>query len=268
MPYIKDLQSAGGEVYEVGGSVRDRLLKQNIKDRDLLVTNLSIDTISKTLKPYGRVTFVGKSFGVIKFYPNQLEETTIDIAIPRKEVSTGTGHKDFEVKYDPHLPVEIDLGRRDFTVNAMALRLRDKIIIDPYGGQKDLKELVLRQVFDETFKEDPLRLLRAIQFSARFSLTIEPVTKAAMTQNAHLIKTVQSERIIEEIKKLMTANKPSDGFRKMSEIGLLSHVLPALEATIGISQAKQSGDDVFSHTMKVLDASRADPAIDNSEISN
>lgn len=261
--YIECLIKAGGKVYEVGGSVRDRLLKRSIKDRDILITNLPLESISKILTPYGKITFVGKSFGILKFFPHRQKDIVIDIAIPRKEVSTGPGHRDFTVEYDPDLPVEVDLGRRDFTINAMAFDVAEQTLIDPFGGKKDLEDKILRQVFSEAFTEDPLRLLRAIQFSARLGLAIEPKTKKSMVENAELIKTVSGERIIEEMKKLMSANRPSSGFELMAETGILTHLLPALDATRGISQAKQAGDDVFIHTMKVLDATRNDQAIDN-----
>jgi putative nucleotidyltransferase with HDIG domain len=261
--FIDDLVSAGGKVYEVGGTVRDRILGRPLKDRDLLVTGLPIETISNILKPYGKTAMVGKSFGVIKFSPNREADKVVDIAIPRKERSTGPGHKDFSVEYDPNLPVETDLARRDFTVNAMAFDISNNILIDPFGGERDLKNGVLKQVFPDSFIEDPLRLLRAIQFAARFNLTIEPETKAAMTKNAELIRSVSEERIIEELKKLMYAEQPSRGFDLMIDTRLLAHVLPAVQATKGISQAKQEGDDVFKHTMKVLDATRKDKAIDH-----
>lgn len=263
MSYLEELTSAGGKVYEVGGTVRDRLLNRKVKDRDLLVTNLSINKLSELLKRHGRITFVGRSFGILKFSPNGEEDSVIDIAIPRKEISTGTGHRDFSVEFDPDIPVEIDLGRRDFTVNAMAFDIKNQIIIDPFNGKEDLKNMVLRHVFKEAFIEDPLRLLRAIQFSARFGLVIEPGTERAMKENANLIRTISGERIIEELKKLMTAEKPSLGFKMMAEMGLLKHLLPELNATIGIAQEKQTGDDVFMHTMRVLDATRSDPEIDN-----
>lgn len=261
--YIDDIIRAGGRVYEVGGSVRDRLLGRRVKDKDLLVTGLPIESITRILRPSGKVTFVGRIFGVLKFSPHRDAGTTIDIAIPRKEVSTGPGHRDFNVEYDPGLSVERDLGRRDFTINAMAFDIKSEDLIDPYGGQKDLRNNMLRQVFANTFVEDPLRLLRAIQFAARFGLTIEPETMEAVRKNAELIKTVSNERIIEEINKLLTAERPSAGFRLMVDTGLLVHTLPALDATRGILQAKQAGDDVFNHTMKVLDASRRDEVIDN-----
>ncbi len=261
-PYIQALIAAGADLYEVGGPVRDRLMGRTSKDRDLLCRKLSPETIVKTLRPFGKVATVGKSFGVIKFTPRHEPAFEIDIALPRREHSTGVGHRDFDVCFDPELSVEEDLGRRDFTINAMALRLADGTIIDPHGGRKDLADGVLRQVFDRAFEEDPLRLVRAIQFTARFGLTIEASTWEAMQRHAPLIGTVSSERISMELTKLMQAPKPSVGFTLMRDCGLLEGILPELSALVGIEQDKQPGDDVFAHTMRVLDAARSDEAIE------
>lgn len=262
MSFVSDLNQAGGRVYEVGGTVRDRLLGLAHKDRDLLVTGLALDALLKLLRRYGEVFTVGKSFGVLKFHPKAEPDTEYDIALPRKEVSTGVGHKDFQVDYDPSLPVEIDLSRRDFTVNAMAIEAGSGKLIDPFGGEKDLKDRTLRMVFDRAFEEDPLRLLRAVQFAARFRLTIEPATFEAMKKHADLIRTVSPERISEEFRKLFLAEKPSSGFVVMRDSGLLQPLLPELFENVGVEQGnKAHKDDVFLHTMKVLDASRKDDAI-------
>ncbi|MBI4125096.1 MAG: polynucleotide adenylyltransferase, partial [Deltaproteobacteria bacterium] len=144
--FLEPLEQAGAEIYEVGGTVRDRLLGIPHKDKDLLVRLLSIDQIKSLLKPFGKVAMVGKVFGVLKFTPHLTPETTLDIALPRKEISTGPHHRDFEVTYDPHLPLEEDLKRRDFTVNAMAYDLKNERLLDPLNGQEDLKNKILRQV--------------------------------------------------------------------------------------------------------------------------
>ena len=159
------------------------------------------------------------------------------------------------------MPIEDDLGRRDFTINAMAMKIPDGDIVDLFGGQKDLKAKVLRQVFPKAFEEDPLRLLRGIQFAARLGLTIEPETWESMTRNAHLIESVSGERISEELIKLMQAPKPSVGIDLMAECGLLKYVLPDVDAIRGVEQDKQPGDDVYAHTMRVLDAARSDEII-------
>ncbi|MBI2067087.1 MAG: HD domain-containing protein [Deltaproteobacteria bacterium] len=260
--FIQTLFDQGGEVYEVGGTVRDHLLHRSHKDNDLLVTKLSYTQILDILKPLGEVFTVGKSFGVIKFHPKESPDLCFDLALPRKEVSTGVGHRDFEVDFNPDLPVEFDLARRDFTINAMALHLKKQTLIDPFGGEEDLKGKILRAVSDRAFEEDPLRLLRGIQFAARFELIVEEKTLASIKKNASLIQTVSVERIAEEIRKLFLARQPSRGFVLMQQTGLLGHVFPELEQNVGVKQGnKIRNDDVFMHTMRVLDASREDKAI-------
>jgi tRNA nucleotidyltransferase (CCA-adding enzyme) len=262
--FVRVLEEAGGDVYEVGGPVRDSLLPREVKDHDLLCRGLEMRRISSLLAPLGKVAAVGKSFGVIKFWPDDSPGTCVDIALPRKERSTGIGHRDFEVDYDPAMPVEEDLGRRDFTINAMALSYADGRLIDPYGGRGDLDRRILRMVFPRAFEEDPLRLVRAVQFAARFGLRIEPATMEAMAACAKLVSTVSGERIAAELVKLMGAQKPSIGFDIMLRTGLLEQILPELFAVKGIEQDKQPGDDVLSHTMKALDAARGDSAVENS----
>lgn len=258
-PFIDDLIRRGGEVYLVGGSVRDYLLKTDHKDLDLLVRKIPYASLIDILKKKGGVAAVGKLFGVIKFSPFTHDGLIFDIALPRIEKSTGTGHRDFEVDFDPELPVERDLARRDFTINSMALNLATGDIVDPFGGQKDLAGRILRQVFLEAFVEDPLRLLRAVQFAARFELTIDPETLTAMKRHAPLISTVSRERIIEEIRKLLLARRPSLGFDLMRETGILPIVFPFVHNMIGILQPMKENEDVYQHTMKVLDAARSCP---------
>lgn len=260
-PFLRALCDAGGDVSEVGGQVRDQLLGRQTLDGDYVVRKLPTQTIVTLLKAFGKVTLVGQSFGVIKFSPHRTPQSTIDIALPRKEYSTGRGHRDFDVSFDPNLPIEEDLGRRDFTINAMARNVVTGKLIDPFHGQRDLDHKILRMVFPKAFEEDPLRLLRGVQFAARFHLAVEAETLAAMQQSAQLITTVAAERIIAEIGKLMIAPKPSVGFRLMAETGLLKLVIPELQALIGINQDKQPGDDVFDHTMRALDAARSDSAL-------
>jgi tRNA nucleotidyltransferase (CCA-adding enzyme) len=248
-----------GRIYEVGGAVRDQMLKQNIsvKDRDYLVCGLPYKELSQILGKFGEVDLVGRSFGVIKFtqFRNK-KRFTFDVTLPRKEYSTGVGHKDFSVEFDPELKVEDDLQRRDFTINAMAIRLDNSELIDPLDGEIDLKNKLIRMVTSNSFREDPLRMLRAIQFAARFEFTIEPETAAAIKKYAHLIETVSPERVMEELNKLMLlAGKPSIGFHLMQKLGLLNIVLPEVQNMVGI---KQPGGyhkyNVFEHALKTIDA--------------
>ncbi len=258
LPKIWD---AGGEIYEVGGCVRDDLMGHPHKDRDYLVTRVPLERLVTLLKPLGRVAFVGKSFGVLKFSPANTPDVVYDIALPRTEKSTGTAHREFTVTYDPLLPVEVDLARRDFTINAIARNVRTGTLVDPFHGQQDLRNRVLKQVFLQAFPEDPLRILRGIQFAARFGLTIEEQTAAGMRENAELLKTVSGERIIEEIMKLFKAPRPSVGFVLMRDLGVLPIVIPELAANVGVEQDKQAGDDVFDHIMRVIDAARSDTKV-------
>lgn len=259
-PWQQQLVAAGGRVYEVGGVVRDRLLQRPIKDADYLITGLPIEQLQAILHPLGRVNVVGKSFGVIKFSPRG-SDALIDLAIPRKEISTGTGHTEFSVSFDHTLPVEIDLARRDFTINAMARDLQTGALLDPFGGQTDLAARQIRQVFAAAFPEDPLRLLRAVQFAARFGFTIAADTATAMRTHAALVATVSPERIIDEIGKLLRAPVPSVGFYLMDDVGLLAHVFPELAACRDTAQEKRANDNVLQHTMRVLDAARSDEHI-------
>jgi len=249
-----------GSIYEVGGAVRDRMLNRNIevKDRDYLVCGIDYRELSDILKKFGQVDLVGRSFGVIK-YTEYHDDTpcTFDIVLPRKEFSTGVGHRDFSVTFDPGLKVEDDLLRRDFTINAMAVSLENDKLIDPYGGMTDLKNKCIRMVSPDSFPEDPLRMLRAVQFAARFEFEIEPATLSAMTEHARLIKTISPERIAEELNKMLTlADRPSIGFRLMLENGLLEHVIPEMMEMIDVDQpGGYHKYDVFNHTLYAVDAS-------------
>lgn len=248
-----------GRVYEVGGAVRDRFLtgQKSIKDRDYLVTGVPYDELTKTLSRHGRVDLVGKSFGVIKFTQFLRDKAhTFDIALPRKEHSTGVGHREFAVHFDPALPVEVDLERRDFTINAMAVALDNEELVDPLGGMSDLKNHFIRMTSPQSFSEDPLRMLRAVQFAARFEFEIEKTTFDAIGANAKLITTVSEERISDELTKLLVlAKKPSIGFYLMQKTGLLKHILPQLEACVGVEQpGPYHAYDVFVHTLYCIDA--------------
>ena len=257
VPFIKDILKHGGETYLVGGCVRDTLLDKKLKDLDLIVTKIPIDNLVALLKKHGPVNLVGKSFGIIKFRPFTDPDTEFDIALPRQETSTGTGHRDFHVDFDPNLPLEKDLYRRDFTINAMAENIMTGEFIDPYDGRRDLTAKVIRTVFENSFVEDPLRLMRAVQFAARMDFIIEAATFEQMQKHAELIRTVARERIAEEVRKLFTAPKPSVGFDIMRDSGLLAIVFPDVQNMIGVTQPQKNNEDVYTHTMKVLDAARA-----------
>lgn len=251
-----------GEIYEVGGVVRDRIISPVLadKDTDYLVTGIPLDDLCTVLKDYGKVDLVGKSFGVIKFTPNKRFSTNekipaFDLALPRKEYSTGVGHRDFKVDFDHNLRVEDDLLRRDFTINAMAYDLAAKRLVDPLDGKKDVKRGLIRMTNPNSFIDDPLRMLRGIQFAARFEFELEKKTFESLCQNVELIRTISPERIQEEINKLsIRAKRPSTGFRLMHKTGLLKEIFPELEAGAGAEQPGGYHEyDVFEHSLITMD---------------
>jgi tRNA nucleotidyltransferase (CCA-adding enzyme) len=241
-----------GKIYLVGGALRDELLGLPCKDYDYIVTGINFTTLKALLESTGgKVDVVGKSFGIIKFTN---EGTTIDIALPRKEFSTGEKHTDFEVDFDETLPVEEDLYRRDFTINSMAKEIETGYIIDPLKGKQDLDKRILRaNNIKRTFTEDPLRILRGIQFAARFNLEIERYTKIDMHYHRELIPTISVERIQEEFNKLLLSNNTEYGFELLRDIDILMFIIPELEACWKCKQGpKYHKLDVYGHIMKVV----------------
>src|SRR5580704_15232058 len=165
---LRDLDGAGFRALLVGGAVRDALLGLEPKDFDVEVYGISYDRLAGLLAPYGRVDLVGKSFGVVKFFG-------FDFSIPRRESKTGPHHRDFQTQFDESITPREAASRRDFTINAIAYDpVRDEVL-DFFGGQEDLKNRVLRAT-SEAFREDPLRVLRGMQFACRFDLTLDPAT--------------------------------------------------------------------------------------------
>ena len=228
----------GGEAFLVGGAVRDALLGFPSKDEDVLVTGMEWSVLEAALQDVGRVDAVGASFGVLKVVRDGL---VIDVALPRTEQSTGIGHRDFAVTYDPKLPLEADLARRDFTVNAMARRISDDVLIDPFNGAQDLGRRVLRAVGNprERFTEDPLRMLRAARFVAKLDFVLEPDTLAALKLEADRIKTVSPERIQTELWGILAAPHAMGVLRALEmlrDTGLLAKIIPELEASFGFDQ--------------------------------
>jgi tRNA nucleotidyltransferase/poly(A) polymerase len=213
-----------GEVYFVGGSVRDELLGKVSKDIDLVVRLIPLEKIEKLLQPFGKTVMnsVGGKIAVIKFRPNG-ESEVIDIAIPRTEVKTGPGHKDFEINADPNITILQDLERRDFTINAITKDVDGKLF-DPFGGQEDLKKKIIRAVSVKSFSEDPLRMLRAIQFASRFGFKIEPTTMKMIKDTASEIEHIKGECIPTELEKIVSKGNPVIALNLLQETGLFKEI--------------------------------------------
>lgn len=218
------IKDAGGKIYSVGGAVRDSFLGKESKDLDILVTGIPIDDLQTLLSNFGKATpnEVGGRMAIIKLkIPGDSEE--IDVAIPRTETKTGEGYTGFDVRPDHNLSVEDDLFRRDFTINAIA-QDEDGNIIDPFNGVKDLEDKVIRMVNPDSFKDDPLRMMRAVQFAPRFGFEIEPDTFQAIKDNAPKIKEITAERIMLELEKLVKKGDKRQGLEIMVATGLFKEI--------------------------------------------
>jgi tRNA nucleotidyltransferase/poly(A) polymerase len=246
------------ELYLVGGAVRDLLLEKPNKDFDFVVRGLTIEQIEEWTNKFGDANTVGRNFGVTVFSPEGFPAEryeSIDIALPRLEhcdqESSGAS-RDVTVQSDPHMPIEDDLGRRDLTINAIAFDVRAQELIDPYHGQEDLKNKIIRTAGDpqERFREDMSRMFRAIRMGAQFDFTIEPKTWSALcakmteinkmepAKNAHGKVTIQMndkpkmqytiprETITREIAKALTRN-PQKAAELLFASGALSELVPS-----------------------------------------
>lgn len=204
----------------VGGYVRDWLLYKKSKDIDIELYGVSsLDKVEDILKEFGDINSVGKSFGVCKL---KFAGYELDFSLPRKDNKTKSGHRGFDVEVYSDIDFKTAASRRDFTINAIGYDVIEKKIVDPFGGREDLKNGVLRAVNLESFGEDPLRVLRAAQFCARFNLHIEHnlyhMCKDMVSKN--LLAELPKERIFEEIKKLLLkSQKPSIGLKLLEEFG-------------------------------------------------
>lgn len=188
-------------VYLVGGMVRDMILGKQSKDIDLLIDASSLDSVREILEKHGSINVVGKSFSVLKFKPYGWNDEYIDIAVPRKDVKIGNSHKDFKVING--VSVKEDLKRRDFTINSVAINLITQEIIDPFGGIMDMLHRTIRATDINAFSEDPLRLMRAVQFSVRFGFDIDDSTLRLMRDNCLDIRSIPGARILEELNKII-----------------------------------------------------------------
>ena len=244
------IRAAGGRALVVGGWVRDELLGRQSKDLDLEVSGLPADRLRPILESFGRVDTVGESFTVYKL-------GAIDVSLPRRESKIGRGHKGFAVEGDPSLSPADAARRRDFTVNAIA---RDPItgeIVDPFNGRRDLEARVLRMVDRRTFGEDSLRVLRGVQFAARFNLEMDEETKAVCRSIP--LDDLPAERIWGEIEKLLLqAERPSIGLGLAWDLGVVHKLLPELVPLAACPQDPEwhPEGDVWTHTLMVVDEAR------------
>lgn len=254
------VRDAGGRALCVGGFVRDRLLgrheasaqqgDQGSIDLDLEVFGIPEDQLRALLTTLGRVEPVGQAFPVYKL-------GHIDVALPRRESKSGRGHKGFVVQGDHTMPFEEAARRRDFTINAIGWDPLTGEYLDPFDGRADLVRRVLRIVDRHTFADDSLRVLRALQFAARFELTIDEET--ALICQAIPLDDLPAERIWGEFEKLLLqASRPSIGFALGRELGVIKQLLPEMEPLYDCPQDPEwhPEGDVWIHTLMVIDEAR------------
>ena len=252
---LKNLQELGATPILVGGCVRDYFLNKEIKDFDIEIFNFdSLELLEISLKKFGNVKLVGKSFGVLTL---KVEGYDFDFALPRIEKKVGNSHTDFEVITNSNLSFEEAAIRRDFTINAIGYDYFKDEFIDPFNGIDDLKNRIIRHINDKTFIEDSLRVYRAIQFAARFEFDIDEKTKDLCKKIvlSDELSYLPKERIYEEFKKLfLKSNKPSIGFELLRELGLLKY-FKELEVLINCEQEPEyhPEGDVWIHTLMCLD---------------
>lgn len=243
----------GGCVRVVGGSVRDALLERSFEEFDLEAFGIEPDGLDRMLGNLGlRVDRVGRAFSVLK-----LRGIPVDIALPRREVSFGAGHRDFLVDADPHMSVEDAAARRDYTINAISYEPLTGRVDDPLGGRGDLERRRLRHA-SHRFPEDPLRVLRGMQLVARLGLEADPDTVRLSSGIGW--RELSVERVFEEWRKLLVLGVEIGGGLRFLQASGWIEAYPELQATIGCEQEPEwhPEGDVWTHTGHVLDAFAAE----------
>jgi tRNA nucleotidyltransferase (CCA-adding enzyme) len=246
----RTVRDRGGRALVVGGFVRDRLLGVEATEVDIEVFGIPEQELRALLEQIGRVEAVGQHFAVYKM-------GTVDVALPRHESKTGRGHKGFAVTGDPSMSFEDAARRRDFTINAILWDPLTDEFIDPFKGREDLRRRLLRVVDPATFADDSLRVLRALQFAARFDLTAEDATKNICRRIP--LDDLPAERVWGEIEKLLLrAERPSIGLLLARELDVTAKLLPEVDALVDCPQEPEwhPEGDVWIHTLMVVDEAR------------
>jgi poly(A) polymerase len=246
---LRDCFAAEGRaLYLVGGPVRDALLGRKVADLDF-ATDATPPTIKSLLRKAGAQSIyaVGEKFGTIG---GIFETSTVEITTYRSEAYS-EGSRKPSVEFGTSL--QGDLARRDLTINAMALDLHTGEVIDPYRGQADLAERIVRAVGTaaERFLEDPLRLMRAVRFSAQLAFEIAPDTARAIRDVSPSLATISRERVAQEMNRILTSDQPAYGIRLLCDLGLMEYAVPEILVMRGTKNDSLQHKDVFEHTLVV-----------------
>lgn len=249
---LERLEKAGYESYLVGGFVRDRIMGRASSDVDIATKARpnQIEEIFKDLK----IIDVGKNFGTIRVIGHGQE---YEITTFRKDFSYKDKRRPGQVVFADE--IESDLERRDFTINAMALRNNE--LIDPFGGQNDIKEKIIRAVGNphERISEDYLRALRAVRFAANLGFDIERNLEEAIKKNSKNLAYISVERQAAELDKILVGPDPARGIRLLEKLGLLGEIFPEVKEMVGFDQhSPHHYLDCFDHSLKVLEGTPPD----------
>lgn len=254
---IEDLKASGYEAYIVGGCVRDVLMKKVPNDWDITTKALP-EQILEVFPGAKYENAFGTVLLPIRLGKNEegngkgKVEDVVEITTYRSEQGYSDRRHPDEVRFEKELAK--DLERRDFTINALALDPADDKVIDLFGGQKDIKAKVIRAVGEpsDRFKEDALRMLRAVRFSAQLGFEIETKTQRAIVKLAGSLKFVSKERISDELIKILSSDRPAEGIELLHETKLLQYIIPELEQGIGVAPARHHLYPVFKHNILTL----------------
>lgn len=240
------IKNAGGNLYLVGGAVRDKILQKEIFDEDYCVTGLSTEKF-ENLFPNAHIR--GKNFPVY-------DMENCEFALARKERKITSGHKGFEFDANKNITIEQDLSRRDITINSIAEEVLTGKIIDPFNGIEDIKNGIIRKTTD-AFNEDPLRVYRLARFASTLEFKVEKETLEAMSSLKQELHTLSKERVFTELKKALEANKPSIFFNVLRQASVLDVHFKEIYNLIGKEQPIQyhPEGDSYNHTMIVVDNS-------------
>jgi tRNA nucleotidyltransferase (CCA-adding enzyme) len=273
------VQSLGLDAYLVGGAVRDELLDRPHKDQDFVVPEVGYDELRDALRPHGKVEpleVAGQRVG-LRLFPRdpearRLAPSGIEFAPPRTERSTGPGRHDFDIVASADIPLEEDMRRRDFTINAIAKRLATGEVLDPFGGEQDLRARLLRTVTPASFSEDPLRIVRGLRLVSELDLNPVDETLAQMREHAASIAMVSGERVggglaadgLGELSRLLLGPHPAKALRLARDTGVLVRLLPEFESVIGFEQESERqplplDEHIFETVQATADANEGLP---------
>lgn len=238
------IKENGGELYLVGGAVRDEILGIENKDEDYCVVGISHDEFKKI---FPEAIVRGQAFEVFDMYGREF-------ALARTEKKSGKGHKEFEITSNKDITIYDDLKRRDLTINSIAKNVLTGEIIDPYNGRGDLQNGIIRAT-SESFAEDPLRVYRAARFACKYGFKVEENTIKLMNSLKQELKELSAERVFEELRKALNCNKPSIFFEVLKEAEVLEVHFEEIYRLIGSLQPEKyhPEGDSYNHTMLALD---------------